>query len=223
MDSPGAIPHPEKFLGAWLRQSAEPVLLTDKTGKIIAQSAKAPVGGTRRVEVRDGEEVIGYLLLGKNPGGSAPAGLDPLTGLLNRPALEERFGSLCERLPEGEELTVVFLDLDMFKRINDRFGHLAGDEALKGFAGALERFLAANAPHGAAARYGGDEFVILLPPQTIGAEELLARFEETLPQDSPWGGRPGFSYGVTRCAGGELFSDVLARADRALYAMKRRR
>ncbi|MBQ3332883.1 MAG: hypothetical protein IJG83_05630, partial [Thermoguttaceae bacterium] len=65
--------------------------------------------------------------------------------------------------------------------------------------------------------------VILRPPHTIGAEELVARLEETLPHDSPWGGRPGFSYGVTRCAGGELFSDVLARADRALYAMKRRR
>ena len=222
MESPGPIPHPEKFLDAWLRHGAEPVTLTDRERNVLAQSAARGGDGAREVEVRDGEEVIGYLLIG--PVRSRPeAAPDPLTGLLNRPAIERRFASMAEELAEGESFTVVFLDLDLFKQINDQFGHLAGDQALKGFAGALEKFLAANAPGGAAGRYGGDEFVILLPPQTIGAEELMARFEETLPQNSPWGGRPGFSYGTARCAGGEPFSDVLARADRALYAMKRRR
>jgi len=86
---------------------------------------------------------------------------DPLTGLLNRVAFEERLDRVLERArrePDGR-IAVLYLDLDGFKEINDRFGHFAGDEVL---AAAAQRLEHALRPGDLVGRYGGDEFVVAL-------------------------------------------------------------
>ena len=83
---------------------------------------------------------------------------DPLTGLLNRRGIQDQASRLLARRTGGE---IIFLDLDGFKAINDRFGHAEGDNALVTVAGALlETFRAADA----VGRIGGDEFLVVVAP-----------------------------------------------------------
>jgi diguanylate cyclase (GGDEF)-like protein len=90
---------------------------------------------------------------------------DPLTGLLNRRAFADGLAqSIARRERQGGHLSLLMLDLDHFKKLNDTHGHPAGDAALKGAARLLERYLRRG---DVAARYGGEEFVVMLP----GADE----------------------------------------------------
>ena len=135
---------------------------------------------------------------------------DPLTGLLNRSgmaALVDRRGD-DTRTPSPRSLMVI--DLDQFKEINDRHGHLAGDRTLMGFGEALRDVIR---PDDIAFRSGGDEFVLILPrTEAEGAEALAQRLRETI--DLEW------SYGITDWAASESFDSALARADRLMYQQK---
>jgi diguanylate cyclase (GGDEF)-like protein len=109
---------------------------------------------------------------------------DPLTGLRNRRALLEQFDAVaaaCQRT--GRPLTVVMLDLDHFKRFNDRYGHLAGDQLLRTIAEAMRRTLRDG---DVAARYGGEEFCLLLPgADPAEASALLGRLRRRLQSSGP--------------------------------------
>lgn len=99
---------------------------------------------------------------------------DALTGLVNRFGLEkfiEREIRRCRR--EKHPIAVAIVDVDSFKPYNDRHGHVAGDEGLKVVAGAIQS--AIRRPGDCAARYGGDEFVIVLPNTTIAGAEHVGR------------------------------------------------
>src|ERR1700687_1764615 len=100
--------------------------------------------------------------------------VDPLTGLYNRRVAEERLAAEASRSRRyGHPLTVVSLDLDKFKHINDTYGHLAGDHVLKEFAARLGLAIRLS---DVAARMGGDEFLVLLPEcSTLQVGALLAR------------------------------------------------
>lgn len=140
------------------------------------------------------------------------ADTDPLTGVANRRSWEaETSRHLARALRVGEPLSVAILDLDDFKKVNDRDGHGAGDTLLRELtAGWAERLRHADL----LGRYGGDEFVLCLPAtDEQGAHELLDRLEESHP--FRW------SVGLATVVPSDTLASVLARADEDLYLRKR--
>lgn len=142
------------------------------------------------------------------------AGTDPLTGLANRRAWEATAeAGLAHALRSKEPFTVVLIDLDGFKAINDRAGHGAGDALLRALASAWTAELRLADSLG---RYGGDEFVLSLPgTDATRAGELLARLRASHP--TAW------SAGIATARPGDTLAGLLARADTDLYRSKRTR
>jgi len=148
--------------------------------------------------------------------------LDPLTGLYNRRYLSEMLISACALSRRGGgSLSVVMLDVDHFKSINDSFGHGVGDDVLKYIAGIIHGCLRES---DIAARYGGEEFLLLLPgTDSDGAEKVSMRLLERLRTTCP----PGIAAPVTASAGvatmqrDEPDAALVERADQAMYAAKR--
>jgi diguanylate cyclase (GGDEF)-like protein len=150
------------------------------------------------------------------------AALDPLTGLYNRRSGEKRLGEEIMRSNRnGYSLTVLMIDLNDLKYVNDKFGHAAGDELIRNFTQRLNKAIRGS---DVAARLGGDEFLALLPeckPEQV--QLVLGRLNglkmnfngQTIPTT--------FSAGWTNYIPGEGPEDLLKRADDALYIDKRRR
>jgi diguanylate cyclase (GGDEF)-like protein len=148
------------------------------------------------------------------------AALDQLTGLYNRRSGEQRLAQEISRAQRhGRPLTVLLMDLDGLKQVNDRHGHAAGDTVLKGFADRLQRAIRGS---DLAVRLGGDEFMALLPE--CRAEEVrhvLARLEGLEFEFDDQRLRLQYSRGWTDYAPGETPQELLKRADGALYENKR--
>jgi len=152
------------------------------------------------------------------------ARLDALTGLPLRYGLEEEFKRChAQAMRHGEQMVVLLLDLDHFKRVNDLHGHAAGDMALQHVALLLRSHCRLGEP---LFRFGGEEFVALLQAADRdaaqqGVERLLQGLRDT-PLHLPDGNALGLraSAGLAEVGTGESMSDVLGRADRALYAAK---
>src|ERR1700730_5211675 len=148
------------------------------------------------------------------------AALDQLTGLYNRRSGEQRLAQEISRAQRhGRPLTVLLMDLDGLKQVNDRHGHAAGDTVLKGFADRLQRAIRGS---DLAVRLGGDEFMALLPE--CRAEEVrhvLARLEGLEFEFDDQKLRLQYSRGWTDYAPGETPQELLKRADQALYEDKR--
>jgi diguanylate cyclase (GGDEF)-like protein len=149
------------------------------------------------------------------------AATDPLTGLANRPAFEQRTEQELQRaLRTGRPFTVIVVDLDHFKAVNDRFGHAAGDSVLSRAGEELARNARAA---DTVARLGGDEFAILLPETAAAdAEEVAHRMQGSI--RSAFSGAPQpltGSFGVATFpdhAG--TAAELLGSADQAMYAAK---
>jgi diguanylate cyclase (GGDEF)-like protein len=144
---------------------------------------------------------------------------DALTGLPNRRLMYQLVG---HALDDGD-LSLLFIDLDGFKEINDRLGHAAGDEALVIVAERIDRVLR---PSDRAGRLGGDEFVILCPGLTDAdtARAVAARIIEAI--SAPLALRDGMaavsaSIGVARAGVGDTPASLIAAADAAMYRAKR--
>lgn len=148
---------------------------------------------------------------------------DPLTGLLNRRTLDDALGRMAAFAQRsGHPLSLLMLDLDHFKRVNDTHGHEAGDQVLRAFAGVLSGSLRAS---DMAVRYGGEEFLAVLPDTgtdaALGVAEKLRRAVENLA--IPVGDavvRPTVSIGVATLKPGESGEALIGRADQALYRAK---
>ena len=147
---------------------------------------------------------------------------DVLTGLANRGWRDETIALEVERSRRYRaRLSLVMGDLDHFKNVNDSFGHLVGDKVLQATAEALQGAVRMT---DLAGRYGGDEFLILLPNTGLAeacvlAERLRARVEQMLLSFRP---EPVTgSFGVAEWGIGEAVSDIVHRADQALYEAKR--
>lgn len=145
---------------------------------------------------------------------------DALTRIANRYRLEKSLQTECERAQRFRQpLSLIAMDMDDFKPINDRYGHARGDAALVLVADNLRTCLREL---DVLARWGGDEFVIVLPQATLGeALEMAAGLRQVMDQLEPVGDcRLTMSYGVVQWQEGEGQHALLARADKALYRAK---
>jgi diguanylate cyclase (GGDEF)-like protein len=148
------------------------------------------------------------------------AALDQLTGLYNRRSGEQRLAVEISRAVRHERpLTVLLLDLDGLKAINDRLGHAAGDLILKGFAERLQRAIRGS---DLAVRLGGDEFMVLLPEcRSDEVRHVIGRVEGLEVDYNNEKIFCRFSRGWTDYKPGETAEELLKRADEALYENKR--
>ncbi len=142
---------------------------------------------------------------------------DELTGLANRRAFQQRMDAL-QAAPDGREHSLILIDLNDFKPLNDRHGHTAGDEALRH----LARLLTGIGGRNLVARLGGDEFAVLLPEAGLSqAEHLAATIRKTLAASplelSDDTVTLSASLGVSAASEG---ADLFALADQRLYSEK---
>ena len=152
--------------------------------------------------------------------------VDPLTETLNRRGFERELTRILAYVKRyAANATLIYLDLDEFKPVNDRHGHAAGDAVLKAIAAALTREVRAS---DVVARIGGDEFAVLLwnlPDADAGAKAVeLERAVYATPVH--WGASTmvvGASAGVAFVGPLDTPAEVLARADAAMYARKTER
>jgi diguanylate cyclase (GGDEF)-like protein len=149
---------------------------------------------------------------------------DPLTGVLNRRAILARLrAEFAKARQSGEPFSLLFLDLDHFKHVNDSYGHRAGDQCLRGVIGPIAGELRQGDALG---RYGGEEFLILLPGAGASDAEVVAERIRRRVQEMPMlvsGTRIGLtvSLGVAAVdADVAIPDDLVERADAALYRSK---
>ncbi|AMV40413.1 diguanylate cyclase [Planctomyces sp. SH-PL62] len=149
---------------------------------------------------------------------------DPLTGLANRRTFDRLLDlHLRMQAREGRPFCLIMADIDHFKSINDGWGHAVGDRALTAFARMLQNQSRAE---DVVVRFGGEEFVILLPDHSL---DVAARIAERLRAATPSSAPPELgdrrltaSFGVAQALAGESASELIRRADAALYRAKDR-
>ncbi len=145
---------------------------------------------------------------------------DRLTGLYNRLKLDEHFERELDRAKRYKtRFSIVLLDIDRFKRINDRYGHQAGDRALVDLANILRHTIRVN---DSAGRWGGEEFLLICPEtDRAGAHSLAEHQRATIAaHDFALGDCCTASFGLAEYQEGDDRESLLARADAALYRAK---
>ena len=152
--------------------------------------------------------------------------IDALTGLHNRKAFDRKLKDLyAEYVESGTNFSVVMLDIDFFKKFNDRYGHKIGDEVLRKVGTTLyESLKGRDFP----ARYGGEEFIVLLPNTILDntcivAEQIREQLSEKRVKLVKTGkdlGNITVSLGVSEIRSGDSIDTVVERADKALYLAK---
>ncbi len=147
---------------------------------------------------------------------------DRLTGVYNRLKLDESLGAELERSNRyGNALSIILLDIDHFKAVNDTYGHQAGDKVLCRLAALFKERVRRTDILG---RWGGEEFMILCPETDIASAGALAEQLRLAIEDAPFpvGGKVTVSFGVARHKGGDTVGSVISRADEALYRAKQK-
>ncbi len=177
---------------------------------------------TRQLEkMRDELEMTNGALRAALTATELIAAKDQLTGLWNRRTFDHRLEeAIAHATRHSRVFSLLIIDIDHFKRINDQYGHIVGDEVLRRFAEALRERLRQN---DVAARWGGEEFVILADETTLEnacqlGEQIRAEIAATV---FPHFMQVTASIGLTAFEAGDDSDTLLNRADRALYAAKR--
>ena len=203
----------------FLRRTHDELPLTRDDVEFADAVIKAAVGSIQRAQLIESARADNARL-------EALAHTDPLTQALNRRALTARLAAELDRARRYQSpVTLLLVDLDHFKKINDTYGHLVGDEVLREVAALL---LHAVRSVDVVARYGGEEFVVVLPE--TGAEGAVA-FAERIREKiggEPFGKAEGVSLALTASIGVaaypspdiETVEELFARADAALYRAK---
>ncbi len=144
---------------------------------------------------------------------------DGLTKLYNRAEIQKR---IKERLSTGKPLSLIMLDIDNFKHVNDTFGHKEGDNVIVGLSDLLRNGISAHNPDASAGRWGGEEFMLLMPYDLeytkLAATDIVRDFAGL---EFPMAGHQTVSIGVTTVIEGENLDSLLVRVDKALYETKR--
>ncbi len=146
---------------------------------------------------------------------------DPLTGLYNHGGIEtEMYNAIDNLRKDGVPVSFLMLDMDYFKKVNDRFGHSVGDITLKKFAEILTDYMAAE--KGFVGRWGGEEFVIICYGKSGDeafnfAENLRKKVEET---EFPEIKHITCSIGITDLTAEDTFDEAFNRMDKAMYVSK---
>jgi diguanylate cyclase (GGDEF)-like protein len=152
------------------------------------------------------------------------ANADPLTGLLNHRAFYQVAGIEVDRARRyGHPLSMIYIDLDTFKQLNDQHGHMAGDRALQSVARAIQGNVRTS---DIVARLGGDEFGIVLPEASVDAAQAVAAKLQRVVADGVAKLEPGLTVGmcqgvVTYLKAPETVDQLVGSADRLMYAAKR--
>ena len=149
--------------------------------------------------------------------------LDPLTGVANRRSLDATLAREIERVSRlGLSLTVIMVDVDHFKAVNDTLGHAMGDKVLQALAATLSGLLR---PYDLVARYGGEEFLIMMPGTTLKNGALAAeRFRAAVSRIAIEGLSQQItaSFGVATLLPGQPSDSLVERADKAMYLAKQK-
>jgi len=149
--------------------------------------------------------------------------VDELTGLLNRTAMERDLANeLAQTGRTGRKFTIAVVDADHFKRVNDEYGHGFGDHVLETLA---DRFVESLRPRDQVYRYGGEEFLLLLPDTPLDTarpvlERLRRRAAQSEISDSEVTTSVSVSVGATEVSGNDEIKAAINRADKALYTAK---
>jgi len=197
---------------------------TDVLDGILEEAREALLLSAVSVDIRAREDLANLTLQTRKA--EARSRQDSLTGLSNRAALEEFLSRQIESCRTGvEPLSLLIVDIDHFKRVNDRHGHLAGDQILRSVAATLQKCFR---PRDLVARYGGEEFVVVLPETphagAVVAAERCRKAIESLMDESSDGTpiRVTASFGCVTAFPGDPMSpqSLVAAADQALYQAK---
>lgn len=211
--------------GMTLVEAGQPVdasqarLGTGEIGRVLQRfvTMAQVVGESRRdLEAKVSERTQALALLSQT---------DPLTGLLNRRGMTERLqAELARNLREGQRLGVLWLDVDHFKSFNDRHGHAVGDRVLEAIAQVVTQTIR---PYDAAARWGGDEFLVMMSSASQATlDQLGQRLLQAIVDCQAVSGADGQPLALSVSIGGHLATDgddlesVLHHGDEALYAAK---
>lgn len=212
-------------------ESEEPAE-TETAPRLLSRSGRGPAGERVRAVKNKNGKTLGYLVT-RSVHAAAGDSLDPLTGVADRKKLELEFLRRSENRSNADApMSLLFIDLDDFKPVNDLFGHLVGDQILMQFACLLRNSFRDS---DLVARYGGDEFVVLCSDcPTAVAEKRIQLFREKLAGQYIVATFPGsgqkeerislkFSFGAVEAAQGDSFETTVRKADAALYQMKKTR
>ncbi|MBI5245249.1 MAG: sensor domain-containing diguanylate cyclase [Elusimicrobia bacterium] len=190
-----------------VRVSMSAALLKDRSGTIIGTLAISK-DISRRIEL---EERLRELSI-----------TDDLTGLYNQRHFHEVAGAELRRAKrQGEKFSLLVIDLDHFKRANDLWGHLEGDRILQGTARAIRSCIRGDVDM--AFRYGGDEFVVILPGLGEKTARSVAERIAAAAAKKPFAKLVGLSIGAAALRPSDSLNDLLRRADSRMYRAKRRK
>lgn len=147
------------------------------------------------------------------------ASTDKLSGLLNREAFDPIINNNMEQCKRKKNsLSLILLDIDHFKNVNDTYGHLTGDKIIQHISQICKLH---SRESDAVCRWGGEEFIIMLPDTPIGGAKKIARRIQNNLMSSSIEPKVTISFGITTYQPNELLDDFLNRADNALYQAKR--
>lgn len=198
--------------GNWINAEIQTIPLIDNEGQLLG------VAEIFRDVTRDARKPIEYRKL------KLAAIRDALTSVANRGELETQMTMLLSAFSDRKKsspFSVIFLDIDFFKNINDTYGHAIGDQVLVDLARLLQQ---ETHPADVVGRYGGEEFVVLCPETKLEdavrkAEKLRVAIERSSIGDMKRA-RVTASFGVTEAEVGDSVQSILRRADKALYDAK---